>query len=132
MHDPEETIRLLEKIKAIGLRIALDDFGTGFSSLNYFKRFPIDVLKIDQSFVRGIVTDRSDAAIARTVIGLARSLYLQITAEGVESAEQAGLLHAWTCDDAQGYHFSRPLAAEDATSLLKERRRFDIQEYKRL
>lgn len=132
MHDPEETIRLLEKIKAIGLRIALDDFGTGFSSLNYLKRFPIDVLKIDQSFVRGIVTDRSDAAIARTVIGLARSLYLQITAEGVETAEQAGLLHAWTCDDAQGYHFSRPLAAEEATSLLKERKRFDIQEYKRL
>jgi len=127
MLDPEETIVLLREFKEQGLRIALDDFGTGFSSLSYLKRFPIDVLKIDQSFVAGIVCDRSDAAIARTVIGLARSLWMQTIAEGVETGEQANLLHRWTCDDAQGFHFSKPLAAQEATALLTEGRKFDWQ-----
>jgi diguanylate cyclase (GGDEF)-like protein len=130
MHDPAGTIRLLEELKAIGVRIAVDDFGTGYSSLGYLKRFPIDVLKIDQSFVRGIANNRSDAAIARTVINLARSLYLHTVAEGVETAEQADLLHAWTCDEAQGYHFSRPLAAEDFTALLAARQRYSMKEYR--
>ncbi|OIQ96216.1 phytochrome-like protein cph2 [mine drainage metagenome] len=129
MHDPEETIRLLDSLKERGLRIALDDFGTGFSSLSYLKRFPIDVLKIDQSFVAGIARDRSDAAIARTVIGLARNLGLQTIAEGVETVEQGGLLRAWACDDAQGYHFSLPLGAEDATVLMQQGRRFTIGEF---
>ncbi len=127
MHDPEETLRLLGALKECGLRIALDDFGTGFSSLSYLKRFPIDVLKIDQSFVRGIVVDRHDAAIARTVIGLARSLDLKTIAEGVETAEQGGLLRTWTCDDAQGYHFSLPLPAENATEMLRARRCFPVR-----
>ena len=129
MHDPEETIRLLDGLKERGLRIALDDFGTGFSSLSYLKRFPIDVLKIDQSFVSGIACDRSDAAIVRTVIGLARSLGLQTIAEGVETAEQGGLLHAWACDDAQGYHFSMPLCTEEATALMQQGRRFNVREF---
>ena len=118
MLDPEETILLLREFKDQGLRIALDDFGTGFSSLAYLKRFPIDVLKIDQSFVAGIARDRSDAAIAKTVIGLARSLWLQTIAEGVETAEQADLLRRWTCDEAQGFYFSKPLAVAEATLRL--------------
>ena len=124
MVDPEETICLLREFKAQGLRIALDDFGTGFSSLSYIKRFPIDVLKIDQSFVAGIASDRSDAAIARTVIGLARSLWLQTIAEGVETLEQADLLHRWTCDEAQGFHFSVPLAPQAVTEMLQRGRKF--------
>lgn len=131
MHDPTEAIRLLQDLKEIGVRIAVDDFGTGYSSLGYLKRFPIDVLKIDQSFVRGVADNRSDAAIARTVINLARSLYLHTIAEGVETAEQADLLHAWTCDEAQGYLFSRPLAAEDFTTLLAARQRYQVKEYSR-
>jgi diguanylate cyclase (GGDEF)-like protein len=127
VQEPAETIRLLESLKAIGLRIAVDDFGTGYSSLAYLKRFPIDVLKIDQSFVRGIAANRSDAAIARTVINLARSLYLHTVAEGVETAEQAGLLHDWTCDEAQGYLFSRPLPAEEFAALLGARQRYPVR-----
>ena len=132
MHDPQEATRLIEGLKAIGLRIAVDDFGTGYSSLGYLKRFPIDVLKIDQSFVRGIAANRSDAAIARTVINLARSLYLHTVAEGVETAEQADLLHAWTCDEAQGYLFSRPLPAEEFTALLAARKRYPVKEFQKL
>ncbi len=131
MQDQEETLRMLKELKAIGLRIALDDFGTGYSSLNYLKRFPIDVLKIDQSFVHGIALNRSDAAIARTVINLARNLYLHTVAEGVETAEQADLLHAWTCDEAQGYLFSRPLPAEEFTALLGARRRYPVKEFQK-
>ncbi len=126
MYGPEETIRLLRNLKDLGLQIALDDFGTGFSSLSYLKRFPIDVLKIDQSFVRGIVSDREDAAIVKTVIGLAHSLELRTIAEGVETAEQAGLLRGWASDEVQGYHFSRPLDADAFIGRLREGRRFVI------
>lgn len=129
MQDPEETLRLLGGLKESGTRISLDDFGTGFSSLSYLKRFPIDVLKIDQSFVRGIAVDRHDAAIARTVIDLARSLKLRTIAEGVETAAQGELLRAWTCDDAQGYHFSLPLPAGDATAMLQAHRCFPVQQH---
>ena len=121
MHDPEETIQFLQKLNAAGLSIAMDDFGTGFSSLNYLKRLPINVLKIDRSFIRGIATDRSDAAIAKTVIDLGRNLGMRITAEGVETIEQAKLLQAWNCDHAQGYYYSRPVAAEECARLLRER-----------
>ena len=124
MVDPEESMQLLRGFKELGLRIALDDFGTGFSCMSYLKRFPIDVLKIDQSFVAGIAHDRSDAAIARTVIGLARSLWLQTIAEGVETAEQAQLLLRWTCDEAQGFHFSAPVTAQAVTELLRTEGKF--------
>lgn len=117
--DPDGVIRLLLKLKEHGLRIALDDFGTGYSSLNYLKRLPIDVLKIDQSFVRGIDTDRNDAALTRTVIGLANCLDLETIAEGVEVATQVALLEAWGCKEAQGFLFHRPMAANDITHLLR-------------
>ncbi|MCX7176313.1 MAG: EAL domain-containing protein [Proteobacteria bacterium] len=105
--NPEETILLLQKLNATGLSIAMDDFGTGFSSLSYLKRLPISVLKIDRSFINGIVTDPSDVAIAKTVIDLGRNLGMQIVAEGVETVEQARLLQGWNCNTAQGYYRER-------------------------
>lgn len=116
--NPEETILLLQKLNAAGLSIAMDDFGTGFSSLSYLKRLPINVLKIDKSFVRGIVTDPSDVAIAKTVIDLGRNLGMQIVAEGVETVEQARLLQDWKCNTAQGYYYGRPVAAPECAGLL--------------
>lgn len=116
--DPEAVIRLLRQLKKRGLRIALDDFGTGYSSLNYLKRLPIDVIKIDQSFVRGIDTDQRDATLTNTVIELANCLELETIAEGVEVATQAGMLRAWGCNEAQGYLFHRPMTANDIAVLL--------------
>jgi diguanylate cyclase (GGDEF)-like protein/PAS domain S-box-containing protein len=122
--DPEETILLLQKLTMTGLSIAMDDFGTGFSSLSYLKRLPVNVLKIDKSFIRGIVTDPSDVAIAKTVIDLCRNLGMQIVAEGVETVEQADLLQAWNCTTAQGYYYSRPVAAAECARLLRGQQRY--------
>lgn len=119
MRDPEETVALLMRLQEMGVGVALDDFGTGYSSLNYLKRFPIHGLKIDYSFVKGIATDRRDAAIVRTIINLARSLSLMTVAEGVETAEQAELLASWGCDRAQGYHFGRPISGSSFTGLFQ-------------
>ncbi|MGE5491959.1 MAG: EAL domain-containing protein [Actinomycetota bacterium] len=119
MRDPEKTISILHSLKKIGVRISLDDFGTGYSSLNYLKRFPIDHLKIDQSFVRGITFEPEDTAIACSVISMAHSLRLQVIAEGVESEAQLSLLRRHRCDQIQGYYFSRPLLAEDFGALLE-------------
>ena len=118
MHDPEQAVLLLLQLKHAGLQLSLDDFGTGYSSLGYLKKFPIDVLKLDQSFVRGVLADPDDAAIARTVVGLGHSLGLRVIAEGVETAEQLNYLAALGCDQMQGYHFSRPVAAQDFAALL--------------
>lgn len=122
MQDPEKTVDTLRELKQIGVRLALDDFGTGYSSLNYLKRFPIDSLKIDQSFVRDITTDPDDAAIALTVITLAHSLKLGVVAEGVETEAQLSLLRRHRCDEMQGFYFSRPLPADDFATLLREGR----------
>ena len=119
MSNPDEAVVLLHDLKALGVHLALDDFGTGYSSLNYLKRFPIDVLKLDQSFVRGVLSDSDDAAIARSVIALAHSLNLRVVAEGVESEEQRQFLSTARCDIMQGYHFSRPLPAADFAALLQ-------------
>ncbi|MFA6310370.1 MAG: EAL domain-containing protein [Sterolibacterium sp.] len=121
--NPEETILLLQKLHAAGLSIAMDDFGTGFSSLSYLKRLPINVLKIDRSFVSGIVTDPSDVAIAKTVIDLGRNLGMQIVAEGVETIEQARLLQGWNCNTGQGYYYSRPVTAAECARLLRDQAR---------
>jgi diguanylate cyclase (GGDEF)-like protein len=118
MHNVEEATHILARLDEIGVRLAIDDFGTGYSSLSYLKRFPIHTLKIDRSFVRDISTDPDDAAIVTAIVGMARSLNLRVTAEGVETEEQAAFLRSLTCDQAQGFHFGRPMpAAEFATRL---------------
>ncbi len=118
MRDAESTASVLEALKAMGVGLAIDDFGTGYSSLSYLKRFPIDTLKIDQSFVREIASDADDGAIVSAVIGMGRSLQLRVIAEGVETEEQIAFLRARQCEEGQGFLFSHPLAAEDFTRLL--------------
>ncbi|HUJ16055.1 MAG TPA: EAL domain-containing protein [Thermoanaerobaculia bacterium] len=122
MQNAENTIYTLRELKALGVRIAMDDFGTGYSSLNYLKKFPIDTLKLDQSFVRDITTDPSDAAIATAIIAMAHSLDLRVIGEGVETEEQFGFLQKQKCDYIQGYLFSPPQSAERLESYLVERK----------
>jgi diguanylate cyclase (GGDEF)-like protein/PAS domain S-box-containing protein len=117
--DMEKALPVLLNLKKIGIRISVDDFGTGYSSLNYLKRLPIDVLKIDQSFVKDILSDAGNAAIVSTVIALAHNLNLKVIAEGVETAEQFEALRALDCDEAQGYFFHKPLALQEFDDLLK-------------
>ncbi len=118
MNNAEHFITTLHALKSMGVQLSIDDFGTGYSSLSYLKRFPIDRLKIDQSFIRDIVTDTGDATITRAVIALGHSLNLKVIAEGVETAEQLAFLRANQCDEIQGYYFSRPLAAGALAGLL--------------
>ncbi|MCI0528087.1 MAG: EAL domain-containing protein, partial [Nitrospira sp.] len=122
MENAEITIKTLHELKTMGTHLSVDDFGTGYSSLSYLKRFPIDTLKIDQSFVRDITTDPDDAAIARLIIAMAHSLKLKVIAEGVETEEQLAFLQTQECDEMQGYLFSKPLPVEAFTQLLQERR----------
>ncbi|MBZ8182251.1 bifunctional diguanylate cyclase/phosphodiesterase [Oscillatoria salina] len=118
MEDVQKAIATLENLHELGLMLALDDFGTGYSSLSYLKRFPIDFLKIDRSFVRGIPSDRNDVAITRSVIALAQSLQMHVIAEGVENQAQVDYLTNQGCDRLQGYYFSRPIPANDFAQLL--------------
>jgi len=122
MGDPNKAVAALRRLKDIGVSISLDDFGTGYSSLSYLKRFPIDVLKIDKSFVDDVTTDSADAAIALSVISLAHNLNMRVIAEGVETREQVQFLTERGCDEMQGYYFSRPVNAEGFTALLREQR----------
>ncbi|MGZ8267422.1 MAG: putative bifunctional diguanylate cyclase/phosphodiesterase [Burkholderiales bacterium] len=118
--DAATTLSTLTSLRKMGVRIAIDDFGTGYSSLAYLKRYPLDVLKIDKTFVRNIHLAREDAAIARTIIELARNLNLQVHAEGIETQQQLDFLRAHGCDRGQGYLFGRPVAAGDLLPLLRE------------
>jgi predicted signal transduction protein with EAL and GGDEF domain len=118
MHHAEETIGILTRLDEMGVRLAIDDFGTGYSSLSYLKRFPIHSLKIDRSFVRDISTDPDDAAIVTAIVAMARSLNLDVTAEGVETDEQAAFLRSLACHHAQGYHFGRPMSAQEFAARL--------------
>lgn len=118
MKNVESAIRTLSELKAMGINISIDDFGTGFSSLGYLKRLPIDILKIDQSFVRDATTDPDDAALIMAIITLAHNLKLKVIAEGVETEEQLRFLHLLRCDVWQGYLFSKPLPAEAFRQLL--------------
>jgi diguanylate cyclase (GGDEF)-like protein/PAS domain S-box-containing protein len=112
LQETKSSALVLEALKAMEVRLAVDDFGTGYSSLNYLKRFPIDTLKIDQSFVHDITTDAQDTAIVRAVIGMGKSLKQRVIAEGVETREQLVFLRSQQCDEGQGFHFSRPLSAK--------------------
>lgn len=119
MRDPEHAVSVLTKLKAMGIRISIDDFGTGYSSLAYLKRFPIDSVKIDRSFIQDLPRNEDDSAIALAIIAMAHSLRLRVIAEGVETDEQLAFLRTHGCDEMQGYHFSRPLPADDFSNLVR-------------
>ena len=118
MHNTDVITETMRQIKQLGVRLALDDFGTGYSSLGYLRRFPIDVLKIDQSFTSDLPNDEGAMSITRAIIAMAQSLNMTTVAEGVETCEQLECLSTLGCDVMQGYLISRPLPAEQMTALL--------------
>ncbi len=120
MTDPEKAIATLERLHRLGVRIAVDDFGTGYSSLSYLKRLPLDILKIDRSFVKDICTDAEDAAIARTIIALGQTLGLQVVAEGIETEAQRAALLTMGCTIGQGFLFAAPQPPEAAVRFLEK------------
>ncbi|MDB5933686.1 MAG: bifunctional diguanylate cyclase/phosphodiesterase, partial [Massilia sp.] len=126
MSDVTLAVELLHGMKALGINLSIDDFGTGYSSLSYLSRFPIDVLKIDRSFVAEITRDSNDAAIVASIIALAHNLKLAVIAEGVETEEQLDYLRRHGCDEMQGYYFSRPLPADEFEQLLRQQRRLPL------
>jgi diguanylate cyclase (GGDEF)-like protein len=119
MSDPEESVEILERLSRMGVVVSVDDFGTGYSSMSYLRRFPIDKLKIDRSFITNVMTSADDAAIVQAIISLAHSLRLTVVAEGVETAEQVAFLQKHGCDQYQGYYFSRPVEAAAFAELLR-------------
>ena len=121
LENSDDVLQTLENIKQVGTKLAIDDFGTGYSSLSYLKRFPIDRVKIDQSFIRDLVENQDDLAIVKAIIALANSLHLDIVAEGVETAEQLELLHLEGCPNYQGYFYACPMDSESLSALLKEK-----------
>jgi diguanylate cyclase (GGDEF)-like protein/PAS domain S-box-containing protein len=119
MHNAENAIRVLGEIKALGVRLAIDDFGTGYSSLAHLKRFPVDTLKVDRSFIREVERNPEDRAITEAIIAMGKTLSLTIVAEGVETPEQQAFLSQRACDEMQGYYFSTPVVPEDFAALLR-------------
>lgn len=126
MKDAEKSVATLHALKRLGLQISVDDFGTGYSSLSYLRRFPVDALKIDKSFVRDIARDADSAAIVKAVISLAHILNLRVIAEGVEDEEQHAFLKENACDEVQGYYFGKPMAVADFTEWLTRRAGSDL------
>jgi EAL domain-containing protein (putative c-di-GMP-specific phosphodiesterase class I) len=126
MSEATAAVELLHRMKALGVNLSIDDFGTGYSSLSYLSRFPIDVLKIDRSFVADITHDANDAAIVSSIIALAHNLKLSVIAEGVETLEQLDYLRSQGCDEMQGYYFSRPLPAAEFEELLRDKRSLPV------
>jgi EAL domain-containing protein (putative c-di-GMP-specific phosphodiesterase class I) len=117
MHGVDEAIQTLAQLKAMGVRLAIDDFGTGYSSLAYLRRFPIDRLKIDRSFLADVDTDADAAALVTSIVLLGRSLGLQLVAEGVENFAQAQFLRTLECERVQGFHFYQPVSAEEVVGV---------------
>lgn len=120
VNDVDATTSRLQELKALDVRLAIDDFGTGYSSLSYLRRFPIDIIKIDKSFVDGLGASGPGLELAKSIVRLARNLRLKTVAEGVEQPQQRSLLAAMGCDAAQGYLFARPLDVEAATDYLRQ------------
>ena len=120
MQNPETAVFNLKVIQGMGIGISIDDFGTGYSSLAYLKRFPIDTLKIDRSFVRDIAFDKEDATIVRTIVAMANALNLRVIAEGVENQEQYDFLASLACDEGQGYLFARPMPCDDLIAFVRD------------
>jgi EAL domain-containing protein (putative c-di-GMP-specific phosphodiesterase class I) len=118
MHDAEKFVGMLRDLKSLGVQLAVDDFGTGYSSLSYLKRFPVDHLKVDRSFVKDLVEDPDDATIVQAIIALGHKLGLKIVAEGVENEQQFEYLRRNGCDEMQGFHFCRPVVAGDLAAML--------------
>jgi len=116
----EDAIEIMKQLKDLGVNLSLDDFGTGYSSLNYLKRFPVDSLKIDRSFVAEIVSDKTSLMIAENIVKLAHDLQLNVVAEGVETTEQLAIIRKMGCDELQGYIFSKPLINTEMDSKLAE------------
>ena len=121
MYDAEKNIATMNELRDLGIQLSIDDFGTGYSSLSYLKRFPINKLKVDQSFIRNMDSEPNNASITKTVILLGRGLNLTIIAEGVETKEELALLQQYGCDEVQGYLFSRPISSDKLEQFLNER-----------
>jgi len=121
MQESKSTDIVLQALKQLGVTLALDDFGTGYSSLSYMRRFPVDTLKVDRSFVRDLITDAADAGVVSAVIQMGKSLQMRVVAEGVETKEQVVCLRKMACAEAQGYYFSRPMNAADFSRLMRPR-----------
>jgi EAL domain-containing protein (putative c-di-GMP-specific phosphodiesterase class I) len=113
LNNTKETIPILKRLKEIGIKISVDDFGTGYSSLNYLREFPIDILKIDRSFIKDVLVNEKVAAITTTIIHLGKSLGMEVIAEGVESSEQVDFLLKAQCHKIQGFYYSRPIPAKE-------------------
>ena len=119
LRNVEATISTLQRLKRAGIHMSIDDFGTGYSSLSYLKRFPVDTLKIDQSFIREVTSNADDASITTSIILMGHSLKLKVIAEGVETKSQLAFLRVLECDEVQGYFFSPPVPGEAAGKLIE-------------
>jgi EAL domain-containing protein (putative c-di-GMP-specific phosphodiesterase class I) len=117
---------MLNKLKELGVKLSIDDFGTGYSSLSYLSRFPLDVLKIDKSFINQLTTDEKGLAITQAIIAIAHTLHLEVIAEGVENEKQIEILQRLNCKYVQGYFFGKPISAEDTLIFLNDHNQFDI------
>jgi EAL domain-containing protein (putative c-di-GMP-specific phosphodiesterase class I) len=120
IQNPERAGKVLAEIKKMGPKLAIDDFGVGYSSLTHLKRFPIDTLKVDRSFIRDLPQDPEDRAITEAIIAMGKSLKLTVVAEGVETLEQQNFLHDHACDEMQGFFFSKPIAGGEFAELLRK------------
>jgi EAL domain-containing protein (putative c-di-GMP-specific phosphodiesterase class I) len=120
MHNTEKMLKIMQRIKALGISISIDDFGTGFSSLSYLKQFSADIIKIDRAFIKDVNSNPNDAAITSAIINMAHSLNLRVIAEGVENHEQLGFLKSKNCNEVQGYLCGKPIMKDEFRELLSE------------